>query len=329
MESLRADLRLRGFGWLAPDRIARRLEPLAARRTAFWDEVLRTRPPEAPPPARVLQVRPRFRWKYAGMAAAAIFFLIGVSSWLPRGFLRASYNAYWVKATRDLLDLPDLAEYKGTCSERPVEAWARLAATDSAFIEVQPPKAEMALDCLARLRPPGAARAVFESFRATPEYPRHHAGRRVALVLALGEPAVEDACQAAFDASSPSAQIVALRSLALLDTSRSSQCFLEATFHGDPAVRAAAAANLGVLALGQRVSAGKALDAAIRLSRDSDAAVRAAIATSLVLFDERNARKALLPLARDSDPAVRKAAEESLQSLDGLRKVEELQQLGR
>ncbi len=332
MEGLLADLRLRGFGWLAPDRIARRLEPMLARRTAFWDEILRTRPRESAPPPRVLRVRPRFRWKYVGMAAAAVFFLIGVFSWLPRGFLRASYNAYWLKVTRDSAYVPEIGDYEGPCSERPVEEWARKAVTSSYFFDGEPPHEEFALPCLARLRPPGTVRAFFESIANTPPdpaFPHRHQGLRVAFLLALGEPALEDVCRFALDPPSPEAEIVALRSLALLATPRSTECYLEATFHGDPAVRASAAANLGLLALGGRVGAGSLLEVTARLSRDADAAVRAATATTLILFDERNARKKLRPLAQDPDAAVRKAAEESLHSLEGLRKVEELQQLGR
>src|SRR5262249_57898929 len=71
-EALVADLRLRGFGWLSPERIARRLEPMMSRRTGFWDEVLRPRPREPAPPPRVLRERPRFRWEYLGLAAAAV-----------------------------------------------------------------------------------------------------------------------------------------------------------------------------------------------------------------------------------------------------------------
>jgi HEAT repeat protein len=51
--------------------------------------------------------------------------------------------------------------------------------------------------------------------------------------------------------------------------------------------------------------------------------VRAAAASSLVLFDERTARKLLTPLATDPEPAVRAAAEETLAKLDPLRELQE------
>ncbi len=333
MEALLADLRLRGFGWLALNRVARRLEPMVARRTAFWDEVLRNRPREPTPPPRILQVRSRFQWKYAGMAVALVLFLIGVSSWLPRGFLRASYNTYSLKVTRDSLRLADLKAYVDSCTEHPLEAWAQAAAKDSYIPGSSSAKIEMGLDCLARLRPPGAARAFFESLaavaRPVPRGLDYRRGRHVALVLALGEPAVEEVCRAAVDSPSPEARLVAFRSLALLATRRSTQCYLDASFHGDPGVRASAAESLGVLAVGGRVGAGAAFDVATRLARDSDPGVRAAVATSLVLFDERNARKRLTPLVQDPDTSVRAAAEQSLQTLGSLRKIEELMQLGR
>jgi HEAT repeat protein len=51
--------------------------------------------------------------------------------------------------------------------------------------------------------------------------------------------------------------------------------------------------------------------------------VRAAAASSLVLFDERTARKLLTPLATDPESTVRAAAEETLAKLEPLRKLEE------
>jgi HEAT repeat protein len=69
------------------------------------------------------------------------------------------------------------------------------------------------------------------------------------------------------------------------------------------------------------IAPGDAFDAAARLAQDSDPVVRSAAASSLVLFDERTARKLLTPLATDS--AVRTAAEETLSKLDPLRKLEE------
>jgi HEAT repeat protein len=51
--------------------------------------------------------------------------------------------------------------------------------------------------------------------------------------------------------------------------------------------------------------------------------VRSATVSSLVLFDERTARKLLTPLATDPEPAVRAAAEETLARLEPLRTLEE------
>jgi HEAT repeat protein len=51
--------------------------------------------------------------------------------------------------------------------------------------------------------------------------------------------------------------------------------------------------------------------------------VRAAASSSLVLFDERTARKLLTPLSADPEPAVRAAAEETLAKLEPLRQLEE------
>jgi HEAT repeat protein len=148
-------------------------------------------------------------------------------------------------------------------------------------------------------------------------------------VLALGPPAVEDVCRTAVESPSPEARLVALRSLGLLATERSTQCYLDATFHGDPAVRASAAASLGALAVGGRVGAEALYDVATRLSGDSEPGVRAAVVASLVLFDERNARKRLARLAEDADAAVREAATQGLGSLESLRRIEDVQQLGR
>ena len=326
MDALVTDLRLRGFGWLAREKLARRLEPLAAQRTAFWDEIVRSVPRKAAPPSRVLGVRPRFRWKYVGVAAAAVLFLIGVASWLPRGVLWATYNAHWLKVTREEARLARLVSYEGSCSERPLRDWAQAAADDTSLTGGMPGQGEKALDCLARLRPPGAAREFLESLGTASPDPEHEDVRRrrhVGLLLALGRAAEEDVCRAALEPPSTEAALVAVRALAQLGTRRSTECFLDAATRGDSAVRAAAAANLNVLALGRHVSAGDTLDAAKGLARDSDPAVRAAAATTLVLFDERTARKVLAPLASDAEPAVRTAAEESLLRLEPLRMLEE------
>jgi HEAT repeat protein len=79
---------------------------------------------------------------------------------------------------------------------------------------------------------------------------------------------------------------------------------------------------LNFLALNLHIAPGDAFAAAARLAKDSDPAVRAA-ASSLVLFDERTAKKLLTPLATDPEPAVRAAAEETLAKLEPLRKLEE------
>ena len=184
----------------------------------------------------------------------------------------------------------------------------------------------MALDCLAKLQPAGAARAFFESLATaepTPERQEERRRRQVGLVLALGRAAEDDACQAALEPRSPEVALVATRSLAQLGTRRSTECYLDASSRGDPDARAAAAANLNFLALNLRIAPGDAFAAATRLARDSDPVVRAAAASSLVLFDERTARKLLTPLATDPDSAVRAAAEETLAKLEPLRKLEE------
>ncbi len=310
--ALLADLRRRGFGFLAPDRVAKRLEPLLARPTSFWDEVLRTRPREPAPAPRILRARPRLRLQHLGLAGAVVLFLIGVSSWLPRGFLRATYNRYSIRVARDALRPADLKNYVGSCSEHPLPAWAAAAADDAYLVSGSPPEPEMAIDCLARLRPAGAMRPFFESLAAAaPAEAKtldQRRRRQVALVLALGGREVEDVCRAARESPSPEARLVAFRALGLLSTERSSQCFLEAASDGDPGVRTSAASSLGALAAGRRVGAGALYDVATRLAADPDPGVRAAAAASLTLFDERNARKRLAPLAQDAEPAVREAA---------------------
>lgn len=326
IDALLTDLRPRGFGWLTREQLARRLEPLRAQRTAFWDEVRANAPRNLPPPARSLQPRGRFRWEYVGLGVAAVLFLIGVASWLPRGLLSASYNAHSLKVAREEAREARLATYVGACSEHPLAEWAAAAVDDLPMpignSEVEPP-----LDCLARRKPQGAARAFFEGLRAAaqpdPEKQQALRRRRVGLVLALGRAAEDEACQAALEPQSGEAALVVTRSLAQLGTRRSSQCYFDAAARGNSAVRAAAAANLDLLALNLHLGPGDVLDAATRLSRDSDPAVRAAAASSLVLFDERTARKALAPLAADPVPEVRAAAEQSLSKLEPLRRLEE------
>jgi len=276
---------------------------------------------------------PRSRAKLLGLVVLIAFvILVAILGWAPRGFLFTHYNAYSLKVARDELGFRNLLEYSGPCSERPLSVWAPAAAADTYVMDPGGrPRPEMALDCLARQHPAGAARAYLEALATAPAtaYSRVRRGRGVALLLALGESAVEDVCQVAQNPPSPEVAAVALRTLALFATRRSTACFLEVTYHGDPAIRTVAAESLKVLALGGRVGAGRALSTTSRLAQDSDPVVRAAAARSFVLFDERNARKALEPLAQDPDPAVHQAASDALQSLESLRKIEELQQLGR
>lgn len=276
---------------------------------------------------------PRSRAKLFALIGLTVFVIvIAILCWTPRGFLFAHYNAYSLKVARDELGLSNLLEYSGPCSERPLSVWAPAAAADTYVMDPGGrPRPEMALDCLARQHPAGAARAYLEALAVAPptDYSRVRRGRGVALLLALGESAVEDVCQVAQGPPSPEVAAVALRALALLATRRSTACFLEVTYHGDPAIRAVAAECLKVLALGGRVGAGRALSTASRLAQDADPVVRAAAARSFALFDERNARKALELLIQDPDPSVQQTASDTLQSLESLRKIEELQQLGR
>jgi hypothetical protein len=98
--------------------------------------------------------------------------------------------------------------------------WAE-AAVDDRPITTSIGEIEMALDCLARLQPPGAARAFFESLAtAQPDPERQEAlrRRRVGLVLALGRAAEDDACQAALEPRSPELALVVTRSLAWIST---------------------------------------------------------------------------------------------------------------
>jgi hypothetical protein len=325
LDALLAELRPRGFGWLTREQLARRLEPLLAQRTAFWDEIVRIAPKNAAPPPRSLEMRKRFRWEYVGIGMAAVLFLIGVASWLPRGVLGATYNLHTIKVSREEARETRLGKFLGTCSEHPLQAWAEAAVADLTLTN-SAGEPEKALECLAQLQPPGAARAYFESLAAAPPDPERQEERRrrqVGLVLALGRAAEDDACQAALDPRSPEAALVLTRSLAQLGTRRSTDCYLDAASRGNPDARAAAAANLNFVALNLHISPGDAFAAATRLAKDSDPAVRAATASSLVLFDERTAKKLLTPLATDPEPAVRTAAEETLAKLEPLRKLEE------
>jgi len=203
--------------------------------------------------------------------------------------------------------------------------WAEAAVNDLTMTS-SAGEPEMALDCLAKLQPAGAARAFFESLATAqpdPERQEERRRRQVGLVLALGRAAEDDACQAALEPRSPEVALVVTRSLAQLGTRRSTECYLDAASRGNPDARAATAANLNFLALNLHIAPGDAFAAATRLARDSDPVVRSAAASSLVLFDERTARKLLTPLATDPEPAVRAAAEETLAKLEPLRKLEE------
>jgi WD40 repeat protein len=325
--ALLAELRPRGFGWLTPEKLARRLEPLFAQRTAFWDEILRSAPRKASPPPQALDDgRRRFRWDYAGLGVVAVvLFLIGVASWLPRGFLRATYNLHTIRVSGEEAREARLGKYLGTCTVHPLPEWAE-AAVDDAIMTGSSGEPEKALDCLARLQPAGSARAFFESLAGAqpdPEKPQERRRRLVGLVLALGRAAEDDACQVALEPRSAEAALVVTRSLAQLGTRRATQCYVDAASRGTPDGRAAAAANLNFLALNLHVDASDAFDLAARLASDSDAAVRAAASSSLALFDERTARKLLTPLASDPEPAVRAAAEETLAQLEPLRQLEE------
>jgi hypothetical protein len=326
MGALLAELRPRGFGWLTREKLARRLEPLLAQRTAFWDEILRSVPRSAAPPPLSLDVRKRFRWEYVGLGVAVVLFLIGVASWLPRGVLGATYNLHSIKVSREEAREARLGKYLGTCSEHPLREWAEAAVADAILTDSAGEK-EMALDCLARLQPAGAARAILESLAAAappdPERQEDRRRRQVGLVLALGRVAEDDACQAALEPRSTEAALVVTRSLAQLGTRRSTECYLDAASRGTPDARAAAAANLNFLALNLQIGAGDAFEVAASLARDSDPVVRAAAASSLVLFDERTARKLLTPLAADPESAVRAAAEQTRARLEPLRKLEE------
>jgi WD40 repeat protein/serine/threonine protein kinase len=127
LEALLGELRHRGFGWLKPGAVERRLRAIAAQwssRPAFWDTVVASAPQTPKAPTR-RETRRIPYGRLAFFAAAAVLFLIGISAWIPRSE-KPSFNAAAVEAQRlglHVLDLSGAADC-GAADVSTLAAWA-------------------------------------------------------------------------------------------------------------------------------------------------------------------------------------------------------------
>ncbi len=334
VEGLLRDLGRRGFGWLRPDGVRRRLGELAASWNAERPD--RPAPTSRSQPTRRVAATPhaRLRWRLAARRIAialviTIPLLIGAAHLTSRHALRLDSARANVLRARNMavLLVPLQMARAGPCDPTQLDSYLRdfTGSIDS------PGDVGRAIHCLQELRDPLAVPPILDMVRPLPSSDQPDLGigsdsRRirqavtrsmsggltiaelVASTLArFGEPAVPGLRRALADPE-PAVRSAAASALALSGSQASVDALRFAAEDPDDGTREAAAQALATLVVGGGLELAEGFELAERLAADPDPRVRAAAAASLAVFAGTRARRLLDRLAHDEDPEVRRAA---------------------
>jgi len=146
----------------------------------------------------------------------------------------------------------------------------------------------------------------------------------VALLVALGDPAVDALCDGLGHAR-PEVRTLAARALAESSSPRARTCLgAGALDTSRPDVRAAVAAALPIALARGQVEPGPGWEMTNRLVDDPDPQVRQKAADVLFLFNAEASRPAAERLLKDPDPAVADVARRAIYAIEMAYKQEQL-----
>lgn len=323
VDALVEQMRHRGFGGLRREAVAGRLQDLtehAGETPSFWDEVRQS----APRRASTGKISPTPRaipWNAIGLAAAMLFAVaVAALAWF-RPAPKPRMVAHHTEFLRAHLDAYDLTPYAQGCDPAAQYEYIQQALAP----EVNP----TTLACLATMHDPGILDRYLggvvlndsDALRAQ----RHRRGA-VALLVGLGEPAIDSLC---LDLGHPRPEVRALvaRALAESNSPRARSCLGAGALHPEAEVRLAVAGALPTsLARGQ-IEPVPGWEMTTRLLADPEPAVRARTAALLYLFNPDLALPAAERVAQDGDPSVSAAGKKAVGDVTTALKHEKL--LGR
>jgi HEAT repeat protein len=214
---------------------------------------------------------------------------------------------------REQLFSYDLRPYQSTCDP---------AASREALLErVLAPTPEVSavdLACVARLQDGSLLAPYFERVVLTdPDKARQqrHFRGGVALLVALGDPAVDGLCDALGNERAE-VRSLAARALAESSSPRARTCLGAGTLHPRPEVRGAVAEALPTALARGQVEPGPGWVMMTRLLGDADPMVRRKAAEVLYLFNAEVARPAAERLQADADPTVAEAGSRAVTAVE-------------
>jgi WD40 repeat protein/serine/threonine protein kinase len=324
VEALVEQMRHRGFGGLQKEAVVGRLRDLAqqdSRPPSFWDEVREAAPRTGPvnvgraAPAALQKVP----WNKVGIVAALVLATgVAAATWY-RPAVKPRLVAHHADFLRAHLEAYDLRPYASTCdpAANREDLLAKVLAPEVSAVD---------LSCLARLQDGSLVAPYFDRVVLGDEdkarAARHFRGA-VALLVGLGDPAIDGLCDA-LGHDRPEVRSLAARALAESSSPRARTCLGAGALHPRAEVRAAVAGALPVsLARGQ-VEPGPGWEMTQRLVEDPDPAVRQSVADLLYLFNAEAARPAVERLEKDPDPAVAEAARRASAAVEMADKQEQL-----
>lgn len=324
VEALVEQMRHRGFGGLQKDAVAGRLRDLAAqdsRPPSFWDEVREAAPRTGPvsvgraAPAALRKVP----WSRVGFGAVvALAVAAAAASWY-RPAIKPRLVAHQADYVRANLDAYDLRPYASSCvpgTDRE-ELLAKVLVPEVSAVD---------LSCVAQLGDvslvaPYLDRVVLIDDDKLREQ-RHRRGA-VALLVAMGDPAIDSLCDALGHAR-PEVRSLAARALAESASPRARTCLGAGALHPRAEVRAAVVSVLPVALARGQVEPGPGWEMTNRLASDPDATVRRKVAEILFYFNAEASRPVAARLAKDGDPDVAAAARQAADGIDVAYKQEQL-----
>ena len=330
------DLGDRGFGWLRPDGVRRKLAEMAA----AWGTKERPAPTPLGEPVRRIAATPHARLqRRAWIRRAAIALAIAVplvllaSHLMGRRDLRLDPAQAQARRARNLavLLVPVQMAKPGPCDPKRLDTYLH----DFTEISGRPGDLGRAIHCLQVLADPRAVAPVLDMVRPPPPSGQPELGigsdprmiRRavtaamtgglpipelVASTLArIGDPAVPGLEQALSD-HDDAVRSAAAMALALGGSEASVDAIRRAAGNHAADVRVAVAEALPILVVGGHISLEDGFGLAEGFAGDSDPHVRAAAARGLRIFAGARARRLLEKLAGDDDQGVREAAARSM-----------------
>jgi hypothetical protein len=241
VEALVEQMRHRGFGGLQKEAVVGRLRDLAlqdSRPPSFWDEVREAAPRTGP--VKVGRAAPealrKIPWGRVGAAAALVLAVgVAVASWY-RPAVKPRLVEHQAELLRTQLYAYDLKPYTSSCDPT--------ASREDLFARVLAPQPEVSavdLSCVAQLADGALVAPYFDRVvlaDADKARESRHLRGAVALLVALGDPAVDAVCDG-LGHPRPEVRILAARALAESSSPRARTCLGAGALHPQAAVRAA------------------------------------------------------------------------------------------